>query len=177
MTKQKIGTLVGSAILVAGAVSLVFFNHQHVTNGLGVGLDWVNGMNPETLSIILETIVGAVSVSAVGIAIKKWADIDSPKKMLAIVMFLSGAAGLLEYAHGVPAFDGIFALFQIVFTFAASQPAYRYAVLPVATRLSAKFSAWFAAKVTAAQANLDAQSAKVPQDGLVLSAVGEDFGH
>lgn len=144
-------------------------------------LQTLNSVPSEAWSMLVEVLVGALTVSPLAQAIKKWFNGDGDKtlgekRMLAIVMAGSVMAAAVSYIVTVPEFAPWVITVQGALTFAATQPVYVYLVKPLSKRLGA----WFSEQVAKASAITEAKAAKVPAAGLPITSAAvpvEDFSH
>ena len=144
-------------------------------------LQTLNSVPSDAWSIFVEVLIGALTVSPLAQAIKKWFNGNGDKKlgekrMLAIVMIGSVLASAIAYVVTVPEFAPWIITIQSALTFAATQPVYVYLVKP----LSKQLGVWFTEQVAKASAITEAKAAKVPMSGLPLTSAAipiEDFSH
>lgn len=136
-------------------------------------LNTLNSISPEVWSVIVQSVVSALIVSPLFVAVKKWFSVDGEKKMLFLVMLGSFAAAAVAYLVTVPSFAPWIILAQGWLVFATTQPVYLYFVKPATKSLGT----WFSTKLTEAAAINEAKNAAVPATGLPISvpAAAEDF--
>jgi hypothetical protein len=115
-----------------------------------------------TWDILLQSAIGAVTVSPIALGIKKWFSIDSDKKMVLIVTIGSFLAAASAYLLTVPKFAPWIILLQGWITYGVSQPVYYIVVKPFFKRLGA----FLVEKVTAVTLLNEARAAAVPSTGL-----------
>lgn len=137
----------------------------------------LNSIPSDAWGVTIETVVSAVIVSPIMMAVKKWWDIDNEKKMLLLVIAGSLLAGAADYLHGIPEFAPWFAIVQGWLVFATTQPVYRFFVKPLFARLGSAIAAQLAKVATVSEA----KAATVPPQGLPISAAtpppADDFSH
>lgn len=144
-------------------------------------LQTLNSVPSEAWSSLVEILIGALTVSPLAQAIKKWFNGNGDKalgekRMLAIVMTGSFAAAAISYIVTVPEFAPWVITIQGALTFAMTQPVYIYLVKPLSKRLGT----WFTEQVAKASAITEAKAAKVPAAGLPIANTSmpiEDFSH
>lgn len=137
-------------------------------------LSFLNSIPNEVWTAIIEVVVGAIIVSPVVLAIKRWRDIHSEKIMLALVIGGSFITAALLYLRSVPEFAPWAIAVQGWLVFATTQPVYIYLVKP----LSIRIGIWFNGKVAAVAIANEAKSAAIPATGMPVTVGGsEDFGH
>lgn len=143
---------------------------------LQAGLSFLNTIPSEAWNILAEVIVGALAVSPVMLAIKKWLSIDGEKKMMFLVIFGSMLASAGLYLRGIPQFAPWFVAVQGTLVFAFSQPVYYLFVKPLYRKLGASLTV----QINKAKDLNEAKTAAVPAGGLPVPTtpqVIEDFSH
>lgn len=134
-------------------------------------LHTLNSIPEAAWNVIIQSVASAVVVSPLFLGVKKWFSIDSPKKMVFLVMLGSMAAAAIAYLVTVPQFAPWFILVTGWLTFATTQPVYHYFAKPFFTWLGA----WITGKVNDAKAINEAKSAAVPATGLPITGSTTDF--
>lgn len=114
--------------------------------------------------LLIQSAVGAITVSPIALGIKKWFSIDSDRKMLLIVTLGSFVAAAGAYLLTVPKFQAWIILLQGFAVLGMSQPAYYIIVKPA----FGKLAAWFTSQVLKAAAKQEATAARVPATGLPI---------
>lgn len=134
-------------------------------------IQFLNSVPGDVWSNIGDILFAAVVVSPAALAIKKWLNIDDPKRrekiMTVIVILGSMGASALLYLHSVPEFAPWFVLVQGWLVYATTQPVYYLFVKPLATRIGG----WFTQRIAAMATVTEAKGAAVPPEGLPVTAV------
>lgn len=138
-------------------------------------LHTLNSIPPSVWSVLVQSVVSALVVSPVFVAIKKHYEIDREKIMLGLVIIGSFFAASIAYLITVPTFAPWIILAQGWITLGIAQPVYIYGAKPLFNKLGA----WFTGKMIEASGIVEARSAAVPATGLpiITDSNAEDFSH
>lgn len=138
-------------------------------------LDTLNSISPEAWNLIIDTFVGAIIVSPLAVGIKKWLNIEDPKrreKIMTIVVIV-GSLGVatIMYLQNVPTFAPWFVAVQGMLVYATSQPVYYFGIKPLFARLGT----WIAGEIAKATAINEAKGAAIPETGLPIGGLTPEF--
>ena len=141
------------------------FLHQILTQ--------LNSIPRETWTLLIDaiitTVLPALAVSPIALALKKWWKINSDRLMVIIVAAGSVLSTLVVFALDSPDFP---LPIQAWLTFATTQPVYYFFVKPLYLRISA----WVALQIAEAAKLNEAKSAEVPVTGLPIGSTGDNTG-
>lgn len=129
-------------------------------------LDALNQVPASVWQQAIQIVIGALVVSPVALALKKWWKIDGEKVMLGIVMLGSILAPAIVYLQTDPQFAPWFVLVQGWLTFATTQPVYYLFVRP----LWGAIEGWFTGTIQQAISLNEVKSAAVPETGLPIGS-------
>jgi hypothetical protein len=132
-------------------------------------LSLLNQVPQGVWDMIIQVVMSAVTVSPIGLALKKWWNIESEKIMLSLVMFASVAAPALLYLKSDPQFAGWIVLVEGGLVFATTQPVYYFFVKPLGKKMGTWFGGELAKAASIKQAQEDIKSALEPAGGLKLT--------
>lgn len=165
--KKKVAviSLISVSLLVALAAFVVFYTPQAEAAGKWA-LGLLNAVPQGIYELVITSVIGAIAVSPVALAIKKWFTTElntiSEKKMILIVAFGSFLSAAVTYVVASPTFAPWIIAVQGFVTLGMTQPVFFLFVKPLSIRLGA----WFTSQVNAAVLKNEARAALIPENGI-----------